>query len=481
MVGYRDGDPAGRRQFKTILDVDKGDKPFKLDYGSSLNRIRLSYQTYGARPHFDRGSGVSNVTVVIPALTGGVNMLGVKDGAYSCDGWWGTDELNWPVLDLAKNHVIVIDVLGGHDGSTNALTPLPPRNRPDPHQNGHLLERTIEECQYDGMIPDATTIKTFEGGEFQRTLWRPNFPMITTHDMAVVNNILLRQLAEKNPAYSRVHLMGGSMGGQVAIEMACNNPAQFQTVALISSNFRTAAIQRSWSDSVLEALQLDPYLGLKLAREMSFPYFYSQKGFSNRFNHQNVPDDIHVPVFSLREYSEYHALHLDEIIERMSAISLYLKQDALRDHWLGRTKEEFDLLRDVGPAYDPPPGFIIGRIQGALQKLKGGPSIEPVHVLFISEESDLLFPASEQRESHEVADDLGVDCDLAKLRSRSEDPDLPRDGHDAFLRNPAGIGEHIQAQQDRFNRDHNYVPFADPEFVMRRILAENGTMSLSYN
>ena len=149
---------------------------FKLDSGTSLPNVSISYKTYGSL-----NSRKTNAILVCHALTGDQYASGIHPitGKY---GWWS--DLIGPnlVLDTNKYFIICSNVLGGCMGTTG------PRDI-NPNNN---------------------------------TNYGMNFPEITIGDMVKLQKLLIDSLKIKK----LFCILGGSMGGMQVLEWARRYPEQ---------------------------------------------------------------------------------------------------------------------------------------------------------------------------------------------------------------------------------------------------------------
>lgn len=229
------------------------------------------------------------------------------------------------------------------------------------------------------------------------TVWAPNligscygstgpdgvsdFPNITPRDQATA---LMRWIEAEHLAFDA--LVGGSLGGMVALELALLAPERFKTVAAIGCGGRsdgwiwgTHAIQRA----ILES-DLPDHQAIALARHAAMLTFRAPAGINSRF--ESKPQ--------IQDWLRHHGEALSARFTRASYLALLSAMDA---HDIGRGR---------------------GGIVPALKGLRA-----PLHILGLS--SDQLFTAPLIHELADAAEAAGTSGSLNWINSAH--------GHDAFL------------------------------------------------
>jgi homoserine O-acetyltransferase len=325
---------------------------FRLEYGGILPELRLRYETYGSL-----NSGRDNAVLVFHAWTGSAHLAGSYspetlsslpklDQAFGPDGWW--DQLAGPgrMLDTNKQFVICANHIGSCYGSTGPLSQNP--------QTG--------------------------------LSYGPDFPKITVRDMAKAQARLLDFLG-----IERVSLLGGSLGGMVALEFALLYPERVNKLVVLAAPAVHGPWARAFNRLSREAVLADPGyqaghysqqpLGLQLGRAIAMLSFRSPESFRMRW--QQYP-----------ERGESYVLYQGQkFIKRFDANAYLVLSEAMDTHDLGRGR---------------------GGVPSALGQLRGLPS------LFVGINSDVLYPAQEVREM------------AALCQGAYREIDSPH-GHDAFL------------------------------------------------
>lgn len=335
--------------------------PFPLRLGGCLPEVRVCYETYGAL-----SASRDNAVYVCHALSGDSHVARHDEG--DAPGWW--DILVGPgkAVDTDRFFVICANVLGGCRGTTGPSSLDPRTGRP-----------------YGG-----------------------DFPRITIADMVAVQARLLDELGVE-----RLHaVMGGSMGGMMALCWAVERPERVDSAILLATTHCLSSQALSFDIVGRNAIfkdpnynngqyydrELKPDHGLAIARMIGHVTYLSDRTMSRKFD----PDREHpreVAYAYEKEFSvgSYLAYQGGRFVERFDANS-YVALSLAMDH--------FNLGRDHGG------------LEEAMDKVR-------CPVLLASFSSDWLFPPAHSRR---MADAL-----LARGR-RVSALEIESDcGHDAFL------------------------------------------------
>jgi homoserine O-acetyltransferase len=288
------------------------ENPFQLEIGAVLPGLEIAYHTYG---DFRPGKPV---VWVCHALTANSDVFEWWPGLF------GEEELFNP----NEYSVICANVLGGCYGTTGPLS-LDPRNG----------------------LP-----------------WYHGFPEITIRDMAKAH----RELADALGIDRIDLLVGGSLGGQQAIEWAIEEPERFRRLALIATNAQHSPWGIAFNESQRMAIASDPTWktstpragteGLKAARAMALLSYRSYHAYHTA---QSESDLLLPETFRAASYQHHQG---EKLARRFNAYSYNLLSRAMDSHCVGRGKN--------------------GNKQ-ALQRITA-------HTLVVGIASDLLFPVSEQ-------------------------------------------------------------------------------------
>jgi homoserine O-acetyltransferase len=210
----------------------------------------------------------------------------------------------------------------------------------------------------------------------------PDFPTLSTRDQA---QILADWIRAEDLRFDL--LVGGSLGGMVALELALLAPECFRALGIIGCGAKADAwlwgtneVQRA----ILQCPNLNDIEAIALARRAGMLTFRTPESLNARFH--EAPE--------VRNWLAHHGEALAARFTRKSYLALL---DAMDGHDLGRGR---------------------GGIQAALSGLR-----VPLFILGMS--PDYLFPRSVVEELAEAAERAGVRCTLDWI-------DSPH-GHDAFL------------------------------------------------
>ncbi len=311
---------------------------FVLESGGLLPDFQLKYTTLG-QLNKDR----SNAIWVCHALTGNSDFTSWWDGLFKENG----------PFDPRHYFVICVNTLGGCYGSTGPLSINP------------------------------STGKTY----FH------DFPMITNRDVVAAFDLLREELGIR-----QVHtLIGGSLGGQQALEWAIQKPDAFIHLIPVACNafhspwgiaFNEAqrmaiAADATWKENDFRAGQE----GLKAARAIGMISFRSFEAFAETQSEKSLDklDD-----FRAASYQRYQGLKL---ANRFNAFTYWALTKAMDSHHVGRER---------------------GGAEKALKAIKA-------KTLVVGMDSDILFPLVEQQFLADAIPDAALEIVSTPY------------GHDGFL------------------------------------------------
>ena len=358
---WRPGDELGQRQFMRMAVG----RPFVLEGGGQLHDITVCFETWGTLNE-DR----SNAILVCHALTGDAHAAGPAGNGHPTPGWW--DDLIGPgkAIDTERWFVVCANVLGGCQGTSGPASPLP--DRPG----------------YYG----------------------PLFPVVSMRDIVRTQ----ARLADALGIDRWDAVIGGSMGGMVALEWAVMHPERVARLVVLASTTAASAQQIAWWSTGRRAIALDPkwrdgdyydaapgdgpHAGLALARQISQITFRSDDVFTDRFGREPVE-----PLagrfemwqrFQVERYLDHHGFKL---ARRFDANSYLLLTKAMDLHDVGRGR---------------------GGEGGARRRGRA-----PVLAAGIT--SDILYPPHQSEEMVAAIRDVGGTANYLEINSPH--------GHDAFL------------------------------------------------
>lgn len=281
-----------------------------LERGGQLYSPTISYRIWGTP--FPDGS---NIVWVCHALTGSAD---VSD-------WWGGLFGKSALFDPDSSCIICANILGSCYGSEGPLSLNPETGTP----------------------------------------YFSTFPEITIRDMVKAHGLLSEHLGIDRIAL----LVGGSMGGQQALEWAVQEPDRFSQVIITATN----AVHSPWGIAFNEAQRMaieadqtfglpDPQAGMagmKAARATALLSYrqYETYAQTQKANNQGLHPSV--------SYQRYQG---EKLARRFNAYSYHILSRAMDSHDIGRGR---------------------GGVEAALTHITA-------RVLCISIESDMLFPPAEQ-------------------------------------------------------------------------------------
>ncbi len=337
-----------------LLWLEEDGGPFITEQGDVLPEVKVRYETYGPAP--DKAEGR---VLVFHALTGSAHVAGEYlpdvlatlsplERAFGPIGWWDTLIGPGKPLDTRKYFVLCANLVGSCYGSTGPLSLNPHTGR----------------------------------------LYGPEFPSLTVRDLVRVHLRLLDALGVE-----RVMVLGGSLGGMLALEFALMAPERTEKAWVIAAPARHGPWARAFNRLGRQAILQDPafqqgrYLpdqqppGLALARGIAMMSYRSPESFEQRWGEEPVRGETYVTYQG------------EKFLRRFDANAYLTLLDVMDSHDVGRGRGE------------------IPRVLGRLRSQR---------VLFLGIDSDLLYPAWEVEQ---VARWSGGE--YVELQSPH--------GHDAFL------------------------------------------------
>lgn len=240
--------------------------PLQLEAGGVLGPVEIEYETYGQlSPSRD------NAIFICHALTGDAHAAGwdtqtdgpLRGYRQSKPGWW--DEVVGPgkPIDTRKFFVICANVVGSCYGSTGPMSINPATGR------------------HYGL----------------------SFPVVTVGDWAKLHFMLLDRL-KIDSLYA---VVGGSVGGQQALEMALGWPDRVRRLIILSAGYRITAQGLGFNSVARHSIINDPnfnggdyydrdqpVMGLAAARMLAHITYLSEESmghkFGRRFQDKTRPD-----------------------------------------------------------------------------------------------------------------------------------------------------------------------------------------------
>ncbi|PZE65656.1 homoserine O-acetyltransferase [Curtobacterium sp. MCBD17_021] len=367
---WRPGDPPGARRFE-----DLGEQSVR---GGLIPAVRVAYETWGTlSPARD------NAVLVFHALTGDSHVTGPAGPGHRTAGWWGDVVGPGRAIDTDRWFVVAPNMLGGCQGTTGPSS----------------------------LAPDGVE-------------WGSRFPFVTVRDQVATQV----RLADRLGIDRFAAVVGGSMGGMHALELAVTAPERVARVAVLATTAQTTADQIAANSLQRAAIQMDPgfaggdhhdaepgegpHRGLALARRMAMMTYRASDELNGRFA-RSWQSDVS-PLgddgrFSVESYLDFHG---NKFTRRFDAASYVALTHAMDSH-------------DVGAGR--------GGVAQALARVTA-------RTLVVGVSSDRLFPVEDQ---HRIA--AGVPDTLDGDRAAVITSEF---GHDGFLIEHEAVGAHLRRLLD---------------------------------
>ena len=359
-------------------------KPFSFRSGQTLPAFTLRYETYGTL-----NATRDNAVLICHALSGDHHAAGWHSPADKKPGWWNNLIGPGKAVDTRRFFVVCANVLGGCQGSTG---------------------------------PSSLNPETGRAYGIQ-------FPFVTIGDMVRAQKLLLDHLG-----VAELHtVIGGSMGGMLALRFATDFPHFTRRVLAMATTGRESAQAIAFNEVGRQAIMQDPAwnrgdyakdagprVGLAIARMMAHITYVSDASMDRKFGRRKkdtAAGDAY--TFDVQFEVEGYLRHQGQsFINRFDANS-YL--------YITRALDQFDLAQS----------------HGSLEK-----AFAPVEAdaLIVGFTSDWLFPPEQNRQ-----------LALALLRGgkRASYAELSTDlGHDSFLLESEELYSLVRAFLER---DQPYV------------------------
>ncbi len=287
--------------------------PFDLESGHTLANPTAAYHTYGTL-----NEAKDNVIWICHALTANSD----------CEDWWPGLVGTGCTIDPAEYFIVCVNMLGSSYGSTSPKSIDP------------------------------------ETG----AAYGLSFPLVTTRDNARFFSLVADRLGIDGIRL----LMGGSMGGQHALEWACLQPERFDLLCVLATNAVHSAWGIAFNESQRMALRADPTLGTQLpdagkagleaARAVAM---LSYRHYRTYVGTQTEPNDRTYDDFRASSYQRYQGTKL---YRRFDPACYYTLSRGMDSHNVGRGR---------------------GGVAAALSAIRAP-------TLVISIDTDILFPIEEQ-------------------------------------------------------------------------------------
>lgn len=296
------------------LKYFQSNQSLKLENGQEIDNVSIAYHTYGKL-----NANRSNVVWICHALTANSD---VSD-------WWKGFVGEGSVINPDEHFIVCANILGSNYGTTGPLS---------------LKEVTAQPYYH-------------------------YFPEVTIRDMVKAHQILAKELEIEN-----IHLLiGGSLGGQQALEWAVQEPSRIINLLVTATNAKHSAWGIAFNESQRLAIYADRTYysqrvdggskGLRAARSIALLSYRNYRTYNAT---QSEETDEKSSDFKSSSYQRYQG---DKLVNRFNAFSYVTLSKAMDSHNLGRGREGVEV---------------------ALSKIKA-------KTLVVGIDSDLLFPVSEQK------------------------------------------------------------------------------------
>jgi homoserine O-acetyltransferase len=365
---WRPGDPPGHRRFVTLFDA----RPHVLETGGRLGHVTVAYETWGTLDA-DR----SNALLVLHALTGDSHAAGPAGPGHRFEGWWDAVVGPGLAIDTDRYFVVCPNVLGGCQGTTGPASIDPDTGAP----------------------------------------YGSRFPVVTIRDQVVVEAALADALGISR--WSAV--VGGSMGGQRALEWAVSFPERVPRAVILACGAQATAEEIALCSLQIRAIRADPafrggdyydaapgegpWRGMSLARGIGQVSYRSELELDGRFGrgHQGDEQPLEGGRYAIESYLDYHG---EKLAARFDANTYITLSRAMNHHDVGRGR---------------------GGIAAALRRITAEVALAGIS-------SDRLYPL---RLQEELAELIPSASKLTVIESL--------DGHDGFLTEAEQVSTFIRA------------------------------------
>lgn len=369
---------VGWTEAKTIALATQ-ENPFPLETGASVGPVVVEFETYGKlAPNRD------NVVLITHALSGDAHVAGWDRKAEATGrlyrtrhpGWWDTVIGPGKAIDTNRYFVLCTNFLGSCYGTTGPSSINPKTGKPY------------------GMA----------------------FPVVTVSDWVRLQARLLDALD-----IQRLHaVVGGSLGGQQALEWALAFPDRVERSIVLAASPRLSAQGLAFNAVGRHAIMNDPNfrngdyyggqppsMGLGAARMMAHITYLSEEGmhakFGRRLQDKDKPDFGFGVEFQVESYLDYQAR---AFVERFDANS-YL--------YITRAMDYYDAAAEWGG----------GDLVEACRRIRS-------RLMVVSFSSDWLYPPAHCREFALAMCRAGKSVTYVDVPSQY--------GHDAFLVETKPVG-----------------------------------------
>ncbi len=374
---------VGWTEAQTIRLADEAN-PFRLEMGQDFAPVDVEYETYGRL-----SPAKDNVVLVLHALSGDAHVAGWDRRAAETGrpwrerkpGWWDSVVGPGKPLDTNKYFIICSNFLGSCYGTSG-----------------------------------PSSLNPATGKAYGLT-----FPVVTIHDWVRLQAKLLDALGIGEV----LAVVGGSLGGQQAIEWALAFPERVRRCIVLAASPRLSAQGLGFNAVGRYSIMNDPHFnqgdyyegeppraGLAAARMLAHITYLSDEGMHAKFGRRRQTLDkagySFGVEFAVESYLEYMGR---SFVERFDANS-YL--------YITRAMDYYDAADYWGG----------GDLVAACERIQ-------TQLMVVSFSSDWLYPPEECREFAQAMTRLAKPLTYVDVPSRY--------GHDAFLVETARVGQLLRS------------------------------------
>lgn len=287
---------------------------FQLESGKKLYGLEIGYHTFGRL-----NEQKNNVVWVCHALTANSDVF---------DWWPGLFGEN-ALFNPEEHYIVCANILGSNYGTTNPLSINPKNGEP----------------------------------------YYLSFPQFTIRDMGKAH-----QLLADNLGIEKIELLiGGSLGGQQAVEWAISEPKRMKQMIILASNAQHSPWGIAFNESQRLCISADPTfyksqlhggnVGLKAARSLALLSYRTYQTYQAT---QSEIDLQKKDSFNASSYQNYQG---QKLVNRFNAYSYWYLTKAMDSHNVARNRIS---------------------LENALSRIEA-------RTMIIAIASDILFPPEEQR------------------------------------------------------------------------------------
>ncbi len=262
-------------------------EPFVFENGKELVDLQISYEVFG-----ELNADRSNVIWVCHALTANANVFDWWPGFFGTNDFFNPDDY----------YIVCANVIGSPYGSSNPLSIHPATGQP----------------------------------------YYLSFPEFTVKDLVHAHQLLAGHLGIDQIDI----LIGGSLGGQQALEWAASNTITINHLIVVGTN----AVHSPWGIAFNESQRLaitadrtfyanhpeGGLKGLKVARSIAL---LSYRNYITYAHTQGDTDDDKVNNYKAASYQNYQG---EKLVRRYNAYSYFYLTKAMDSHNLARGRESLE-------------------------------------------------------------------------------------------------------------------------------------------